>query len=120
MLKARISLLLLLGALLGLFGQGMAYAAGPALAPKVAASHSMASGRDCADMASAQKQAPESPCKGITLACIAQMGCIIPMTFEPERPAAKRLSVPQLAATWPPSLILAGLEIAPDPEPPTV
>ena len=119
MLKARISQLLLIGALLGLFGQGMAYAAGPTLAPKMAMSHAMPTGMDCAGMAT-RDQEPEHPCKGLTLACIAQMGCVIPMTFEPERPALDRLIVPQLAATWPTSPMLTGLEIPPEPEPPTV
>lgn len=120
MLKTRLSLLLLMGALLGLFGQGMAYASGPAITPKVAATHAMPSGIDCPDMASAHKRSPERPCKGLTLACIAQMGCVVPMTFDPERPIAERARVAQLAATWPPAPMLAGREVAPEPEPPTV
>lgn len=120
MLKARLSLLLLLGALFGLFGQGMAYAIGPTLAPTMAASHAKSDGMDCTDMASARKSMPDRPCKGLTLACIAQMGCVVPLSFDRERPVADRVNAPQLAATWPPSPKLAGLEIAPEPEPPTV
>ena len=117
MLKARLSLLLLIGALLGLFGQGMAYAAGPTLAPKMEMSHAMPSGMDCAGMAT-RDPAPDHPCKGLTLACIAQMGCVIPMTFEEPAPAIERPTLPQLRASWPNSPVLVGLEIEPEPEPP--
>jgi hypothetical protein len=117
-LKARLSLLLLVGALLGLFGQGMAYAAGPTLAPKMEMSHAMPSGMDCAGMAT-RDSAPEHPCKGLTLACIAQMGCVIPMTFEEAAPATQRMAPPRLRASWPISPTLAGLEVEPEPEPPT-
>ena len=108
-----------MGALIGLFGQGMAYASGPAYTPKAAASRAMPGGMDCTDMASAQKRSPERPCKGLTLACIAQMGCVVPMTFDPQRPLVERAPVAQLAATWPPAPMLAGREVAPEPEPPT-
>jgi hypothetical protein len=118
--KRRLSLLLLLGALLGLFGQGMALAAGPTLAPTVEASHTMPAGMDCSEMAAPQKQSPKQPCKGLTLACIAQMGCTIPMTFEEPRPLTEHAYAPRLAASWPTSPVLAGLDVAPEPEPPTV
>jgi hypothetical protein len=42
------------------------------------------------------------------------------MTFDPERPIVERARVAQLAATWPPAPMLAGREVAPEPEPPTV
>lgn len=119
-LKRRLSLLLLVGALFGLFGQGVALAAGPTLAQAMEASHAMPAGMDCSEMASPQKQAPKQPCKGMTLACIAQMGCTIPMTFEEPRPLMEHAYAPRLAAIWPGSPALAGLDIAPEPEPPTV
>lgn len=117
MLKARLSLLLLMGALIGLFGQGMGYAAGPAFAPKVAASHAMPKGMDCADMASADKGMPRRPCKGPTIAC---MACVTPMTIAREWPVVERVIATQLAAAWPRSPMLIGLKLAPEPEPPTV
>ena len=119
-LKARLSLLLLLGALLGLFGQGMAYAAGPALAPAVEASQSMPSGMDCTEMSSVHKGKAAQPCKGLTMACIAQMGCAIPMTFDEPATMTTPVLASRLAATWPRASALAGLDIAPEPEPPTV
>ena len=118
-LKARLSFALLLGALIGLFGQGIAYAAGPSMAPIVAADHAMPDGTDCAGMDVANHSVPERPCRGLTLACIAQMGCVIPMTFEPEQPSAERVVDRRVAATWPPSPMLAGRETTPEPEPPS-
>lgn len=118
MLKARLSLLLLLGALLGLFGQGMAYAAGPALAPAVE-TNAMSSGMDCGGMASEHKAKPAQPCKGLTLACIAQMGCVVPMTFADPARMTERSTPTQLAATWPRAPALVGLTFPPEPEPPS-
>jgi hypothetical protein len=71
-------------------------------------------------MAAEHKQAPEQPCKGVTLACIAQMGCVVPMTFEEPHAMAQGAVVARVAATWPPSPALAGLDVVPEPEPPTV
>lgn len=70
-------------------------------------------------MASAPDTTPEQPCKGLTLACIAQMGCVIPMTFEDPVRMTDRPTAPQLVAAWPASPALAGREVAPEPEPPT-
>jgi len=120
MLKGRLSLMLLLGALFGLFGQGAAYAVSPALAPVIEANHTTSSGMDCAEMTSDGKSAPDRPCKGLTLACIAQMGCVAPMNFEGLAGLTERASFPQLAATWPTAKMLTGLTIPPEPEPPTV
>jgi hypothetical protein len=117
-LKARLSLFLLVGALLGLFGQGLAYAAGPALAPVMEASHAMAPGMGCAGMMKTHKTTPEHPCKGLTLACIAQMGCVVPMTVVEPAPALVRAVTPQLAAIWAAPRALPGVEVAPEPEPP--
>jgi hypothetical protein len=117
--KGRLSLLLLLGALLGLFGQQAAYAGGPALAPKMEVSHAMPSGMDCPEMKDMATPTHKEPCKGLTLACIAQMGCVIPMTL------TDRLSVPTPSAIVPLGVyksvvpLLAGRDIVPEPEPPS-
>lgn len=112
--------MLLLGALLGLFGQGIAYASAPARAATMEASHVMPAGMNCPEMATAHKQMPKQPCKGMTLACIAQMGCVIPMAFEEPRSMTDHAYASRLAATWPISPALVGLDVAPELEPPTV
>ena len=120
MLKRRLSLMLLVGALFGLFGQGVAYATAPASATTMEATPAMSAGMDCPEMATAHKQVPKPPCKGMTLDCIAQMGCVVPMTFEEPRSMTEHVDASQLAATWPITPALAGLDVAPEPEPPTV
>lgn len=119
-MKGHLSLLLLLGALLGLFGQQAAYAGGPALAPKMEASHAMPSGMDCAGMEGMPKAVHEQPCKGLTLACIAQMGCMIPMTIQDRLPlTAPRVPLPAVAYRVV-DAPLAGRDLMPELQPPTV
>ena len=118
-MKGRFSFILLLAALLGFFGQQAAYAGGPALAPMVEVSHATPSGMDCPEMETA-KAMHDTPCKGLTLACIAQMGCVIPVTVQDRLGLAiPRASVP-LAAYQAMIRPLAGRDVAPEPEPPTV
>ena len=111
---------MLLGALLGLFGQQAAYAVGPALAPMMKASHDMPSGTDCSEMKEMQKAAHEAPCKGLTLACIAQMGCVLPVTMQDRPPLVVPLAVVPIAAHRAAVPLLAGRDVTPEPEPPTV
>ena len=86
----------------------------------IEASHTMPSGIDCAGMMKAHKPASEHPCKGLTLACIAQMGCVVPMTVVESAPIVERAVVARLAVTRAAPIALPGLEIAPEPEPPAV
>lgn len=119
-MKGRLSLILLLGALLGFFGQQAAYAAGPALAPMAETSHAMPSGMDCPEMKDMPKATHDAPCKGLTLACIAQMGCVIPVTMQDRISLKVPQRVAPLAAYRATVPLLAGREVAPEPEPPTV
>jgi hypothetical protein len=96
----------------------MAYAAGPALARATEAS-AMSSGVDCAGMVSEHKAKPDQPCKGLTLACIAQMGCVVPMMFADTARMVERSISTQVAATWPVVPALVGLTVPPEPEPPS-
>lgn len=80
----------------------------------------MPSGMDCAEMEGMPKATHEQPCKGLTLACIAQMGCVIPMTIQDHVPfATPRVPLPPVAyrAVDAP---LTGREITPELQPPTV
>src|SRR3546814_3589086 len=60
-----------------LFGAELAYARSvPATAP----AKTMAMDADCMAMMAMQQPAPkEKPCKGLTLDCIAAMGCVVPL-----------------------------------------
>jgi len=125
-----LALLLLAGAMTGLFGAQAALAFGPALAKPAALEKPMAmadpamAGMDCAEMmAPAKPQPPEKgpqPCKGMTLACIAQMGCTVPVLLG-DGPAPAALS-PTMPILFLPvqAAPLAGRSYGPEPEPPTV
>lgn len=70
---------------------------------------------DCMKMM--DKQHREMPCKGLTLDCIAAMGCVVSMTLSDDLPPAENVAIrhdlPAEAAI--PSL--AGRTLAPEPEP---
>src|SRR3546814_6636626 len=75
---------------LGLFGQAVAYASVPsAVSAPMAMSGMTDSGmsEDCMKMMAQQQQPAQKPCKGMTLACIAAMGCVVPMAVRNDAPA---------------------------------
>lgn len=114
-MKGFFPLLLLLGALLGLFGQGMALAAAPASLVTQAAS--VAAETDCMEMM--QEDPDGAPCTGITLDCIAAMGCVVFFTLVNEQSALNAPVLPtnvELASLVTP---LSGRIPSPEPEPPT-
>lgn len=117
-MKRMLRLLLVLGALLGLFGQGIAFAIRPAFPTGIEAGTSIAKNMDCPEMATMQQETPK-PCKGLTLACIAQMGCALPVVLkEPTAPLAG-VAITPMPAIWPLPSTLAGRDIAPEPHPPS-
>lgn len=120
--KRALHLFLLLGALIGLFGQAVAYASvQPTVSAPVAMSGMADSGmsEDCMKMM-AQQQPQQKPCKGMTLACIAAMGCVVPLVVRNDSPAlASREAAPSLTF-WPTIAVLRGSDLSPEPEPPTL
>lgn len=108
-------LLILLGALLGLFGQGMALAKAPAA--QVPQTISVAAESDC--MKAMQKDPSGEPCKGITLDCIAAMGCIVPFTQPNEQPSLSEPLLPRNFGKAPLVTPLIGRVPSPEHEPPT-
>ena len=122
-MKHAFRLFLLLGALIGLLGQEAAFASGPpAVSAPMTMSAMVASGmsEDCMKMMAQQQQPAQKPCKGMTLACIAAMGCVVPMALRNDAPTlAVREAGPTLAF-WSTTPVLHGSELAPEPEPPTL
>lgn len=115
------SLLLLAGALLGLFGQEAAFAH---VMPTAKAEQTTESAgqmsADCAQMMGLAKQQPqpEKPCQGMTSDCIAKMGCAVPLAVIPP---FTLYAPPQLRAAAPPQMPVAALngrDTGPEPEPP--
>jgi hypothetical protein len=120
--KRALRLFILLGALIGLFGQGFAYASVPAaVSAPMAMSDTAMSGmsEDCMKMMAQQQQPEQKPCKGMTLACIAAMGCVVPMAIRNDAPALGSRPADPPLAFWPTTPVLRGSDLAPEPEPPT-
>jgi hypothetical protein len=112
-------LLILLGAMIGLFGLEGAYAAGPRMAPVPVA----ASGMDADCMAMMEKQQPQpaqAPCKGMTLDCIAAMGCIVPLLAVPQSGAGAAMQQAPALVYWTVTPTLTGNELPPEQHPPTI
>ena len=121
-MKRWLSLALLVAAMLGLVGQGAAFARAipveqaeqTLVAPEMSA--------ECAEMmglTKAQPQPEKQPCEGMTPDCIAKMGCAIPVALIPSAMIAPTI---QLHASAPlQSLVvrLVGRDAGPEPDPPT-
>ncbi|WP_255265929.1 MULTISPECIES: hypothetical protein [Sphingopyxis] len=79
--KRWLSLLLLLGAMLGLLAQEAAFASAPAMPmPADTTIAASAMSDECAEMMGIDTSQDKAPCKGLTLDCIAKMGCALPPT----------------------------------------
>lgn len=123
--KHLLTLLLLLGSMVGLLGVQTAAAATPL--PAVAMAMAMPTHAekasmpaDCAAMMSAHAPQPDKqPCTGITLDCIAAMGCAMPfMGTSVALNARAPIAAPK--HFLPTALALVGKDLAPEPEPPTI
>ena len=122
-MKRVLQLLLLLGALIGLLGQEAALASGPpAMSAPMAMSEMAASGmsEDCMKMMAQQQQPAQKPCKGMTLACIAAMGCVVPMAVRNDAPVLAAREANPTLEFWPTTTVLRGSDLTPEPEPPTL
>lgn len=81
----------------------------------------MAMDADCMAMMAKLKPAPEKkPCKGLTLDCIASMGCVVPLVTADLVTDIKAPRCYGALAFWPTHDVLTGKSLAPDPEPPTI
>jgi len=115
-MKRSFSFLLLLGALLGLLAQEAAFASAMPMPDTAIAASAMRD--ECAEMMGIDTSQDKGPCQGLTLDCIAKMGCALPLVVTtPAAPlvVAQRRHDPvePLAATR-----LIGRTFGPEPEPP--
>lgn len=119
-----LALFLLIGALVGLFGQEMAFATA-SVAPMQ--NQSLADGSmsaDCAEMMGIEQgePAPEpgAPCTGMTFECIAKMGCAAPAALLPATllNPAYRLWQPAPSVSFVTSM--SGRSVSPELHPPAV
>ena len=114
-LRRLLPLALLVGALVGLLGQGAALALGPAW-QSVTATASTAPA-DCMKMM--QGEPDDAPCKGLSLDCIAAMGCTVPVVLAPDAAPVALDDMPKLSVTPLPLPVLTGRSVAPTTHPPT-
>ena len=117
-MKRWYSMLLLIGALVGLFGQEAAFASGPLAQPVEQASPPSGMSVDCAEMMGLAKSQPDQPCQGLTFDCIAKMGCGLSLALVPPTvsslPSQYREGIPAPLPVAP----LIGRNLSPEPEPP--
>lgn len=123
--KRWLSLLLLFGAMLGLLAQEAAFASAPAMPMPMASDTSVsapAMSAECAEMmgidTSTEKSQDKKPCKGLTLDCIAKMGCALPLAIA--TPTAMPAASDHRAAPTDrlPVSRLRGRSYGPEPDPP--
>lgn len=110
-------LFLVVGAVIGLLGQEAAFALGPSFAMTETSTANSSMPPECAEMMS-QQTPDEAPCKGLTLDCIAKMGCSIPMAFWHSAPEPLAFFVESPLAVPTPYAPLAGRTLLPDKQPP--
>ncbi len=119
MLKFLLRHLLMLGVILGLAGQGVAYASSPCTAMAPQQVSAMAGMPDC--MTVRDKSGKQSaPCKEMTPGCFAMAGCASLVALDAADVMVEKPLIVAAAATWPATPVLIGRSIAPDPDPPSI
>ena len=113
--------LLLLGVILGLAGQSVAFASSPCaeMQKERAMSGPMAGMPDCA-MSQHKSDNRSVPCKDMTPGGLAMAGCAALIAVDTLSPTTQ---APLLVASlnlWPTTPVLLGRSIAPDPDPPSL
>ena len=120
MMKRWFSMMLLIGALLGLFAQEAAFASVPVVQPVLQTSAVEAMDAACMEAMGQSDDSSDDPCKGLTLDCIAKMGCALPLA---QAPIGQRIANPVLtnaivfAVDVKP---LTGHDSGPEPVPPSI
>ena len=112
-----IHICLLLAALSGLLGQSTAMAMVPTPISTGSLQTSMAS-MDCMDMVDLPEPG-KSPCKKMTLQCMAAMGGAPAAMVEPEAPSIPLLVVDRTKSALPLAARLWGRTYGPEPDPPS-
>ncbi len=119
MLKLLLRHLLLLGVILGLAGQGVAFASSPCDAMVQQQASAIAGMPDC--MSGQDKSGkPSAPCKEMTPGCMAMAGCASLVVLDTPYLVVSKPLVIAATATWPATPVLIGRSIAPDPDPPSI
>ena len=114
---------LLLGVILGLVGQGVAFAATPCAVMQMEQATAKAApiaGKSDCDMGQHKTDKGSAPCKEMTLGCLAMAGCaalIAVDTLTPTLQASLHIANLDL---WPAASVLNGRNVAPELDPPSL
>ena len=113
--------LLLLGVILGLAGQSVAFASGPCaeMQKEQAMSGPMADKPDCA-RGQHKSDDGSAPCKDMTPGCLAMAGCAALVAVDALSPTTQAPLLVARLNVWPTTPVLLGRSIAPDPDPPSL
>ena len=113
--------LLLLGVILGLAWQGVAFASSPCaeMQKEQAMSGPMAGMPDCA-MGQHKSVDGSAPCKGMTPGCLGMAGCVALVAVGTLSPTTQPPLLVARLNLWPKTAVLLGRSIAPDPDPPSL
>lgn len=116
-MKRWLTFLLLVGAVLGLLAQEAAFASAPAI-PAAVTTTAAAMSDECAEMMGIDKSQDRVPCKGLTLDCIAKMGCALPLAVAAPAASLEAAAYTPVPADATPVVRLTGRTVGPEPEPP--
>lgn len=109
-------IVLVIAALLGLFGQTVAVAASPTMVA-IESSASPGMPMDCLGMMPGRGD-NSTPCDRMTFACIAGMGCSILVTLDAGQPILPVAMIAVASPAWPLMSALEGRSVQPEPHPP--
>ena len=109
--------------MLGLFAQEAAFASAPSMQMSEQVTAPAGMSEDCAEMMglsvhSDLGQQPEKPCDGMTLDCVAKMGCASAIALVPVAPSDLAIEIVLGEPTLMPVPRLVGRNLRPEPEPP--
>lgn len=114
-MKRLLHLILLIGAILGLVGQGAAVASSRPCPQMIAL---QAVKNEACAMRAMPKEHGVPMGKHVPLGCMTMASCIAPATIEPALFIAPGLSIEPVAIAWPAARSLSDRSIAPEQEPP--
>lgn len=110
---------MLLGAISGLFAQEAAFATAPTVRmPSDTHIASPAMSDECAESMGIDAPDESAPCNGLTLDCIAKMGCAVPLAFITSTSLLTAADERTIPAAQRPVARLTGRSFGPEPEPP--
>jgi hypothetical protein len=115
-MRRALQFVLVIAALLGLFGQTVAIASSTTAAIEATAPATMP--MDCVDMMRGNDN-NTIPCNRMTFACIVGMGCAMPLTLDIGQPAVAEAIIAVGSPAWPSKPSMEGRSVAPDPHPPS-